>query len=382
MNETDFDQVEEALRKGGAGAGFDLLAARFREEKNIPLLFETRLAKKRHELGLPLIQPDPFAELSPETRQAYDEGCMEAAREAGVLYLAEGDIERAWPYFRAVGDAEPVIAAIENIPVNEDKRPDGIERVIEIALAERIHPRKGFELMLASHGICRAISAFGQYPGTRGREECLHLLVRTLHKELVASLKRAIASQEGAAPETANVPELIAGRDWLFGEYGYYVDTSHLVSILRFSLDLQNPEMLSLALEMAEYGNHLSGQFHYKGEPPFEDIYVDHAAYLRALAGRDVESALNHFRNKLERADSPELAGMTAQVLVGLLTRLERYAEAIEISSEHLRDVPPSQLACPSLLQLCEMAGDYDRLKNTAREQGDLLSFTIAALHD
>jgi len=31
MNETDFDQVENAVRNGGAHAGFDLLAARFRE---------------------------------------------------------------------------------------------------------------------------------------------------------------------------------------------------------------------------------------------------------------------------------------------------------------------------------------------------------------
>lgn len=388
MNETAFDSVEDALRAGGPAAAFDLLAQRYREEKNYPLLFETRLMKARQELGLPLIQPDPFGELPPETRQTYDARCMEAAREVGGLFLADGDIDHAWPYYRAVGDAEPVVAAIEKIPVDAETH-EGTERVIEIALQERVHPRKGFEMMLATHGICRAITIFGQYPGTRGRDECLRLLVRTLHRELVAAMKRSIVQQEGVqqegvqqegeAPATDSVPELMAGRDWLFGEYVYYVDTSHLVSILRFALDLEDAQTISLALELAEYGKRLSSQFQYRGDPPFENIYVDHEAYLLALAGRDVDGAIAHFRAKLERADSPELASVVAQALVGLLARLDRYREAIELSLEHLRDVPTSQLACPSALQLCEMAGDYTRLKELARESGDLLSYAAAS---
>ena len=369
-------QVETNLRAGGPAAAFAFLAQHYREEKNYPSLFETRLMKKRQELGLPLIQPDPIAELPAEVRQAYDAACTEAAREVGSLYLADGDIERAWPYFRAIGEAEPVIGAIERVEPGE-----GIDRIIEIALHERVHPRKGFELMLANHGICRAITIFGQYPGSTGRDECLHLLIRTLHRELVESLKRAIAREEGSAPETENVVELMAGRDWLFGDYTYYVDTSHVVSILRYSLELEDAETLGIAIEIAEYGKHLSSQFQYKGEPPFEDIYVDHAAYLSAISGRDPDGGIAHFRQKLACADSPEVANAAAQLLVLLLARLERYPDAIEISQEHLRDVPASQLACPPLLQLCELAKDFDRLKSVARERGDLLSYAAASMH-
>ena len=60
--------------------------------------------------------------------------------------------------------------------------------------------------------------------------------------------------------------------------------------------------------------------------------------------------------------------------------RLKRYGEALEVSLEYLRDVVPGQLACPSALQLCDMAGDRERLRALARERGDLLSFAAAAL--
>ena len=38
------------------------------------------------------------------------------------------------------------------------------------------------------------------------------------------------------------------------------------------------------------------------------------------------------------------------------------------------------RLACPTVPQLCQMAGEYRRLMSLARQQGDLLSFAAAAL--
>src|SRR5262249_40826872 len=69
-----------------------------------------------------------------------------------------------------------------------------------------------------------------------------------------------------------------------------------------------------------------------------------------------------------------------AQVLVGLLARLGRYREAIETSLEHLRDADLNQLACPSVMQLCQLASDYDRLMDLSREQNDLLGCAAALL--
>ncbi len=78
--------------------------------------------------------------------------------------------------------------------------------MIQIALEERANPRKGFELLLARFGICRAITYFEQYPDRDTREECIALLVRTLHRELVESLRRAITKQEGTAPLNKEFP--------------------------------------------------------------------------------------------------------------------------------------------------------------------------------
>jgi hypothetical protein len=160
----------------------------------------------------------------------------------------------------------------------------------------------------------------------------------------------------------------------LFGEYNYYVDSSHLVSILRFAIDLEDRELLRKAVEMAEYGRRLSSMFHFKGDPPFENTYEDYGIYLRALVDEQVDEAVAHFRSKLaDAADSTP-----AQMFVLLLVRLKRYGEALDVALEYLRELPPSQMICPSAVQLCQLARDFERLKVVAREQDDLLTYTAA----
>src|SRR5438552_3328487 len=204
MSDEAFHVLEQALESGGPESGFDLLIERFREEKKYPLLFEARIMKSRHGLGLPLVQLDRAEELPAEKRRVHEQVYMEAAREVGGLFLADGDIPRAWPYFRAIGEQAPVAAAIERVEPKE-----GQDAIIEIALHERVNPRKGFELILATYGTCRAITFFEQYADRATREDCARILVRTLHRDLVASLKRTIAQREGNAPETESIPALI-----------------------------------------------------------------------------------------------------------------------------------------------------------------------------
>jgi len=117
-----------------------------------------------------------------------------------------------------------------------------------------------------------------------------------------------------------------------------------------------------------------------RGEPPFEDIYRDHAIYLRAMLGEDLNSAIEYFRSKIVGQDDPLAAIRSAQVLVGLLVRHERYRDAVQISLEHLSGIAANQLACPTIFQLCQLAGDSERLKELARERGDLLSFAAGVI--
>jgi len=375
MTDNAFDLMDETLRSSGPAAGFDLLAKKALEDKNYPLLFEVRLLEKRHELGLPLIQVDDSAAMPPETRREYDKAFIDAAREVGGLFLADGNIPRAWPYFRAIGETAPISEAIEKFDSTENAEP-----IIEIAFLERVNPYKGFRLILSNFGICRAITSFGQFPSREGRDDSLRLLVRTLHAELVDSLKRVIARNEPEAPDTQSIPELIAGREWLFEGNSYYADTSHVSSVIRFSVDLTDAESLGLAGEIAEYGTHLGSMFHERSDPPFDNLYADHAIYLRAMRGEDVDGAVAHFRKKIEACDINETGSAPFQVMVTLLTKLKRYEEAIDISQRYLAAASASELGCPSLVQLCFLAGDSDRLRKAARDRGDILNYTAAAL--
>src|SRR5262249_34230897 len=150
--------IDRALQSGGPEAGFEVLAGKAVEDKNFPMLFEVRLLQKRYALGLPLIQVDDTAPMPPETRREYDKAFIDAAREVGALFLKEGNIPRAWPSFRAIGETAPVADAIAKFEETEN-----VEPIIEIAFLERVNPYKGFQMILSNYGICRAITSFAQF---------------------------------------------------------------------------------------------------------------------------------------------------------------------------------------------------------------------------
>jgi hypothetical protein len=369
MNQDLFDLLEQTSLAEGPGAGLDLLIRKFLEEKRYQQIFEVRLLQKRHALGLPLIFSGSIADLPPEHRDAYQAAVTEAAREAGTSYLADGDIVRAWPYFRAIGDPAPVAAAIERVHSSEE-----VERVLAIALVDGVSLRKGFELLVEHRGICQGVDFVINCADRANRVMYLQILVRVFHGQLLAHLKEAVTVVEGETPATTRVREVIAGRDWLFEGGRLYIENSHLLSILQASLELEDPDTMRLVLELAEYGQRLDPIYQNPAPPPFEDPFVDHAAYLGALLGENVEEAVAHFQRKV----AASVPG-SAQVLVGLLARLGRYAEAIQISLEQLGGEPDDD--CPSAVQLCQMAGDYRQLRDVARKKGDFLGFAAGILH-
>ncbi len=211
--------------------------------------------------------------------------------------------------------------------------------------------------------------------------------MRNLHEHLVANLRADIARRgQPLPPEGTPIAGLVEGRDWLFADDGYHIDLSHLGAVVRMSPLLTDPATIALAVGLTDYGRNLSERHRYAGEPPFEDAYADHAVYLRALLGEDVDAAIAHFRAKLPAMDAPAddeeryHDPVPAQVLVRLLVRLGRPEEAIEVASEQLAGLPDSALGCPNVAQLCQMAGRPDRLAQIAREHGDLVHYVAARL--
>jgi hypothetical protein len=375
MEGATFEALEQAFRSDGPSAVFEGLIRTARETKDYRLLFGARLMQTRHGLGLPLIETEPVINLPDKQLSTYKSALNSAAREAGELFLGDGDIVSAWTYFKALGDPAPVSAAIEKINGGEQ-----LDRVIEIAFHEGVNPRRGFELILEHHGICRAITLFGANREPASRQACLRLLVRTLYGQLTASLKDTVASVEGVAPDTASLAELIASRPWLFEGTSSYVDSTHLTALLRFTPELEDSAALRMAAEMADYGRCLAPMFHFRGDPPFEDTYADHGIYLRALLGEETDYAVAHFRKKAIETGAAPLDTAPAEVLIELLVRLGRYAEAIQASLEFFPSLRPTPISCASAIQLCQMAGDYRQLRELALERGDLLAFTAAVI--
>lgn len=378
-----FSWIDEARRTGGADRALEELVDRFKRDKQYGSVFNARLMKSRLELGLPLTSHRAIADVPADLQQRYQDAYLEAAREVGELLLADGNIPGAWPYFRAVGNVKPVAEALERFHADRAGSADADEhlgQVIQIAFYEGVSPQKGFELAVQHYGICRAITMFSAYPSKSGRDESLRLLVRTLHAEIVENLKRTISAVEGATPDTDSIARLLQDRTWLFENNAQYTDSSHLAGLLRFTVELEDETALRQAVEIADYGSHLSPIFQYSDNPPFDRAYEDRGIYLRALMGEDVERAIAHFEAKAAACD-PELDGTRpAEVLVDLLCRLERHSEAIRAFRQFLSNAIPEDLSCPTLPQLCELAGDFEQLRQVAKEQSDPLSYLAGAI--
>ena len=373
-----FDQVHDALDSGEVDGAFDLAIKRFLEERAYPLIFEARLMKQRHELGMPLIQTEPWRNLEAGMQAAYERATVEAAREVGTLFLRDGEIGRAWPYFRALGEKDNIRAAIESC--SESEPGEALDGIIEVAYHEQVHPKKGFELILKHYGTCRAITNFSQYPVEEGRADCAQLLAENVYSELLANVKYAVTQKEGQAPESNDLAAIVNGRDWLFEGNAYYLDTSHVSSLVQMAPSIERHQTLELLHGLAEYGKRLGEMYQFPGNPPFERVFEDHAIYIRTVLGRRVADGLAHFRRKIETCD-PNIAGTApAQALVNLLVRIGRPAEAADVAVAHLADADPQFLTCPNALQLCQMAGDYGRLAQVSRQRKDLLSFTAATM--
>jgi hypothetical protein len=379
---TALARIDQALAQGGPSAAIEVLIAAVADQDGPRALLDALLLRARHDLGMPALMAGPLGTLPPAVRDAFEQRYIEAVRLVGTRLLDRGDVLGAWPYFRLLGEREPVAAALE--AVEPGAGAEDVSTLIEIALGQGAHPRRGYELVLAHYGICPAITAFEQLPEDEAvRAACAAALIRALHEQLAGNLRGEIARRgEPDPPAGCTVAGLVAGRDWLFDDEAYHVDVSHLAAAVRLSPLLDDPEALRLARGLAAYGSRLDPRHRYPGEPPFDDLYAGHAAYLDALLGVDVESNLAHFEQALEQAAAagPEAAAWPAQVLVRLLDRLGRVEEAIAVARDHLGNAPEGSLFCPTLVELCRKASRPDLLAAWARERGDLVRYTAALL--
>src|SRR3954453_21846027 len=121
MNPADFSHLEATLRTVGPSAAIDELCQTLTEEKDYNSLFYALLMKKRHELGVLPVPTGPSQDLPAAAHAPYEEAIRAAARQVGNLYLQDGEVPRAWVFFRMIDDAEPVRAALEQLEPDPEK---------------------------------------------------------------------------------------------------------------------------------------------------------------------------------------------------------------------------------------------------------------------
>jgi hypothetical protein len=348
---------------------------------------DAMLLRARVELGLPVVLDRGSDDLPEPSRARYEERSIEALRKVGHRLLADGDVPTAWAYFRLLGERGPMIEALDARRTTPESDPDEVATLIDVALYQGAHPERGFRLVLDHYGICSAITAFDQLPPDESvRASCAGLLVSALHEQITQAVRADLASRDEGETTDAHrsLPALLADHPELFEAENYHTDLSHLAAIVRFSVIANDPGVLARAAELADYGSRLADRHQYPGEPPFEDLYRDHALYLRALGGHDVDAAVSHFRAKLDASDPNDDTGPAAtgpaQLLVRLLERAGRIDEALDLAADRLAGVPDSLLICSGLPRLARRAGRLDRLAEAQRRRGDAVGYASTLL--
>ncbi len=372
-----FEELETTFARQGVDATLDRLIVELRQRKSYHELFETLKIRARRKLGLPMLYSESGDQLTPEQRSKLEEGLIDACREVGTMLLKDGRLREGWMYLRPVGDKAEAQRLIGAFKVDEDN----VEDLIEILLREGVDPARGFELLLQNYGTCNAITTFESELARHDKASqraAARLLVRKLHEDLVANIQADIARQETGHPTESTLEGLVSDRDWLFLDNAYHIDTTHLAATVRAARLLEKPEDLRLALDLTHYGRQLSKQFQYPGDEPFGDQYIAGALWLQAQLGENVDAALDYFRQKAETCDIAHHGTLPAEAYVELLTRLERYAEAINASIKYLPGNQPRMGVCPSLLELAELSGLYTKVLQHTKDQQDLLAFTAA----
>ena len=374
-----YDELLQARQSGDVEATLNKLAEHLQSAHQYHDLFDVRLMQARHKQGLPIIWTQTLDALPEPQRTKVEDASLEACREAGNALLKVGRVREAWMYLRPTGDKAELAAKLRELAQEDESLS---EEIIDIALNEFVSPRLGFELMLKQYGMCNAVTTFEQQMTGRSkaeRRDVAQLLVQEIHKDLFQGVRDDVARQQGSAPTESTLAELVRDREWLFENDNYHVDATHLQSIVRFAIILDDAESLRMAIDLTEYGRRLGSAYQYPGRAPFEDTYPQHALFFQALLGERVDEAVAHFKQAAEDAADDQDA-TPIEVYLSLLHRLGRIGEAID---ETARLLPPgrrmSDLA-PSLQEMAQSSGEYDRLMKVSRDRNDLLGFAAGLL--
>jgi tetratricopeptide (TPR) repeat protein len=351
------------------------------EAGDIHRLFELRLLEERRRLGLALDRRTPIDEVEEPLRSQLEAAYLAACREVGELLLEAGRLREAWMYLRPAGDKLAMRRRLSHVTADGEEA-DGL---IELALFEGIDPERGYAWLLGRQGTCSGITTLDGLESQLSVAEvraCAAVLVRHVYNELLGNLRGHLHRLKGSAPPELGIRELTEQHPELQAGGDYHLDPSHLASAMRYARLLTEPSLVAKALEMAEYGSRLPADMQYAGDPPFEELYRAHSLLLRATLGRDVDESLEFFGARARRGasdgDAPSTAA--AETYLILLMRTGRSDEALAAYAELTEPGRELSRYAPTLLELAEASGLWERYAEICRERNDVLGFTAGLL--
>jgi hypothetical protein len=387
MTEVDrFTELAHSCATDGCDAMLDALSGSLAARKRWHALFDARIIQARVACGLPPVGTP--GDVPAHLRDAFDARSLAACREAGWPLLEEGQIAAGWMYLRAAAEPAEVAARLAALarprlamaPADEDA-DRLLQEILGVVLWDAADPALGIEIVLATQGTCNAITAFEQavsrLPAGRQRPAA-SVLVAHLHDELTASLRRDLEARAAALPAPAAMADLLEA--FAPAEIGLHVDISHLQSVLRIARICDDEPTIRRAWELACYACRLPADFAYPGEPPFENVGEASRLFYGSQLGIDVDRGLRCFRTAAATAE-PEAGSLPHDVLVLLLARLGRPAEALHAALARPRDDRgmPSPLqaagALPPLVDLAAASGEWELLRRACRDRGDEITY-------
>ena len=383
QTETNFDHLSQTIAKRGVDPALDWLEQEFTQHKQYPELFEILKMKARRQVGLPLTQTEEELSADAKSQEKLERLLYQACGKVGEMLFDEGRAALAWKYFQLVGDRRRAAQLLRAIPASDVNARE----LIGVALDEGVAPDYGIELTLRFLGTCSAITSMDQcmpFEKEPVRNEAADLLVRHVYRELTHNVIAEIESREGGAhPPQTSLVELFEPRPWLFAGVGFQVDPSHLAATARLGRMTTRHESLNQAIALCRYGQQLNPSLIGTGETPFEDLFVAHEKYFAAALGRNVETALEYFRERVPSDSANRDAGrLAAEVLVDLLCRNHRWPEALQWSLDWLAAGAGNAGIVPSGLEIAKRSGQLPKLAEWYRQRSSLLMFGVSLLYE
>lgn len=378
---TIYDELLQTRLGSGQQAAIDRLVAFLESEGRFHEMFEALKMQLRVRLGLPAAQLDRNEKLAANLEVQLEQGLIEACRRVGEGFFKQGKIREGWMYMRPVGDRASAAALLAQIEVNDEN----VDEMLEVLLHEGVDIARGYQTALDRLGTCNSITLFESALGARPRGDqqiAAGLLVRHVHAELLANLRRDITKREGKEPEEQTAEGLLKSRPDLMRDGSYHLDTSHLASTVRYARVIESTEELRLALDLTIYGRHLHPQFQYAGEEPFIDLYPSSAAFFRAMLGQQVDQGIRYFTQKADSVDQSQYGTVAVEVLIDLLSRCGRKEEALRAYERRMPAGSRLLGIAPTMLELSIGIGEFGSMQSICRRRDDLLGFTAALLYD